>query len=77
MFKMNPYLMGATGIQLEAQQRVITKPFHQRPMGAGVTALLSADHRIVLAIGRMASNRPNDGAAVAIGHAMDQGEILP
>ena len=33
MGTVHPDLMGATGIQLETQQRVITEPFLQRPMG--------------------------------------------
>ena len=60
---------------LPEDERVGVK-LHQGPVGAGVTAVFAAHHRVLLAIRRMTANRPDDRARVAGRHAMDDGEVL-
>ena len=70
-------LMGPPGIELEPQQGVVAESLHQGPVGAGVTAVFAAHHRVLLAIRRMTANRPDDRARVTGRHPMDDGEVFP
>ena len=63
---------GATGI--ETQQRVITEPFLQRPMGAGVTAQSSLT-TAYFAIRGMAADGTHDRAAVTTRYAVHPPDI--
>ena len=74
---MNADLVGPSGVELEAQQGVVAETFHQSPVGAGVTTVFAAHHRVFLAIRRMTTNGSDDRAGIATGHAMDDGEVLP
>ena len=77
MGAVHPDLMGATGIQLETQQRVITEPFLQRPMGAGVTAGVIVDNGVLFAISGMAADGTHDRAAVTTRYAVHHRQIFP
>ena len=58
-------LVRAPRIQLETQQRIITKQLLQAPVGASKTTALGAHHRIFLAIHWVAADGPHDRAAVS------------
>ena len=70
-------LVRTPGVQLEAQQRVITKPLLQTPVGAGKTTALAAHHRIFLAIRRVAADGPHNRSAVSCRHPMNHRQVLP
>ena len=76
MGAVHPDLVGAAGVEFEAQQQVVAQSFLQAPVGAGVAAVLAAHHRIFLAVDGVAANGSNDRAALAGWHAMHHGEVF-
>ena len=72
----HPDLVGAAGVELEAQQAVIPQALYQAPVGAGMAATLVVYHGIFFAIGRMAPNRPDDRAGVASWLAVHHRQVL-
>ena len=72
----HPDLVGAAGVELEAQQRVVAQSFLQAPVGAGVAAVFATHHRIFLAVDGVAANGSNDRAAFAGWHPMHHGEVF-
>ena len=69
--------MGATRIELETHQGVITKAFQQAPVGAGMTTGVTTHHRIFFPIDWMSADGSNNRAAVSTGNAMHNGEVIP
>ncbi len=58
VFQVNPNLVGATGVQLEAEEVHHLEPCHHRGIGSGGTTLCRDRH--TFAIPRMASDRRVD-----------------
>ena len=72
----HPDLVGAAGVELEAQQAVIPQALYQAPVGAGMAPRVVVDHRIFLAVDGMAANRSDDRAGVASGLAVHHRQVL-
>jgi hypothetical protein len=72
----DPDLVGAAGVELEAHQRVIAQALHQTPMGAGVAARFIGDHGVFLAVGGMAADGAHHRALLGRRHPMDHGQVL-
>ena len=72
----HPDLVGAAGVELEAQQGVIAEALQQRPMGAGVAAGAVVHHGVLFAVGGVAADGPDDRAPVAAGHPMHHRQVL-
>ena len=62
MGAMHVDLVGATGVEPEAQKGEVGETFHHLPVGAGVAAGVVVDDGILLAIGRMAADGGDDRA---------------
>ena len=72
----DPDLVGAAGVELEAHQRVIAEALDQAPVGAGVAPRFIGHHRVLLAVGRVAADGAHHRALLRRRHPMDHGQVL-
>jgi len=68
--------MGATGVELEAHQRVAAEALQQGPVGAGMAAAVVVHHGVFLAIGGMATDGAHDRAVLRRGHAVHHRQVF-
>ena len=73
---MHPDLVGAPRIQLETQQRVVPQTLYQAPVGAGGSAAGGINHRIFLAIHRVAADWPIDAARLPQRHPVNHRQVF-